>query len=201
MQGETFHEPTLVKEMAGGSSAAFQTLYYRYFEAVRLNVLKITGDEAMTEDILQEVFSGLWDKRERFAKYDKISAWLFVASYNRSINHIKQRAALRARIQQATIRQVAEGLSDDYKAQEERFHLLEEAINQLPPQRKRVFELCRLQGLSYEQAAAELSITRNTVKDHLVKAMESIRQYVQEKYPNDPHLAILLITLTLLSRE
>lgn len=176
-------------ELASGSTAAFDNLYYRYYEAVRANIYKIVRDEDMADDILQEVYISLWDKREKFANYQKISGWLFVASYNRSMNYLRRRATERLRLSPL-------GPNKDYAddpgqtaLQEEQYRLLEEAIAQLPPQRRKVFELCRFGGKTYEQAAQELSISKNTVKDHLAYAGDNIRAYIRLHAGESLHLA------------
>jgi RNA polymerase sigma factor (sigma-70 family) len=156
-------------------------------------------DEAATDDILQEVFISLWEKREQFAFYDKISGWLFVASYNRSMNALRKQVTERVykkSVESNPLSSQATYIFDPSAAelQEQQFLLLEEAIANLPPQRKRVFELCRLQGKTYEQTAAELSISRNTVKEHLQKAAESIRNYILS-HPGDPMLVASLALL------
>ena len=184
-----YDENILLGQLAEGSSAAFDSIYYRYFEAVRANIFKIVRDPEMTDDILQEVFISLWDKRSTFVNYKKISGWLFVASYNRSLNYLRRRANEKLHFDTT-------GLQIDYAddlgqnaLQEKQFQLLEEAIALLPPQRKKVFELCRLGGRTYEQAAMELSISKNTVKDHLTHAGESIRIYIASHSGDSLHLA------------
>ncbi|MCU7552564.1 sigma-70 family RNA polymerase sigma factor [Chitinophagaceae bacterium LB-8] len=177
---ENYHtESLLLRQLSQGSAAAFDELYYRYYEPVRLNILKITRDDAVTDDILQEVFICLWEKREKFASYEKISGWLFVTSHNCALNYLRNLSV--ERLRQKTLAKVDEmthwPLEDAY--QEMQLRLLEEAIAQLPPHRRRVFELCRFQGKSYDETATELAISKNTVKDHLARARETIHSYMQ----------------------
>jgi len=146
---------------------------------VRANIFKIVRDEDMTDDILQEVFITLWDKREKFGSYKKIDGWLFVASYNRSMNYLRKIATEKLRITRLVPNKVYNDDPNETAFQEEQYRLLEEAICQLAPQRRKVFELCRFSGKTYDQAAQELSISKNTVKDHLAHANESIRAYIK----------------------
>ena len=194
-----YNEANTIQKLAAGSAAAFDILYYKYYEPVRGNVFKIMRDEAITDDILQEVFISLWDKRKQFAEYKKISGWLFVASYNRSMNYLRR---------QATERVFKQPFDDDKEfvdepgnesLQEQQFLLIEEAIAQLPPQRKKIFELCRLQGKTYDQTAFELSISRNTVKEHLAKATDFIRAYIQNHQGTS--MVITSFTMMLITGE
>ena len=72
-------------QLVEGFTSAFDSIYYRYHQAVRANIFKIVRDPEMTDDILQEVFISLWDRRTTFVNYKKISGWLFVSSYNHSL--------------------------------------------------------------------------------------------------------------------
>lgn len=178
-QHDTYNESEVLKSLAEGSAMAFDNLYHRYYEAVRANIFKVVRNDETTDDLLQEVFITLWEKRERFRDYDRISGWLFVASYNRSMNYLRRLAV--SRTAQKSLREIGQAHEDpaDTARYEEQVLLLEKAIELLPPQRRKVFELCRLRGMTYEQAASELSISKNTVKEHLARAAESIRAYVQ----------------------
>jgi RNA polymerase sigma-70 factor (ECF subfamily) len=163
---------------------------------VRANVFKIVRDEAITDDILQELFISLWNKRERFTEYRKISAWLFVASFNRSMNWLRDRATEKLHLQ-PLLHTAPVDDPEQTELQERQLQLLEQAIAQLPPQRRKVFELIRFQGLTYEQAANVLAISKNTVKDHLSKANDAIRDYLHN-HPDGPGslaaLTLLLVT-------
>jgi RNA polymerase sigma-70 factor (ECF subfamily) len=71
--------------------------------------------------------------------------------------------------------------------------ILQTAVNQLPPQRQNIFKLCRQEGKKYEEVAAELHISRNTVKEHMVLAVRSIKDYVYQH--TDIHLIMAFLLL------
>ena len=70
---------------------AFNTLYWKYHGAVYANTLKLIRDAVIAEDIVQEVFITLWEKRHAINKEKDISGWLFVTSYNKSIDQLKRK--------------------------------------------------------------------------------------------------------------
>lgn len=70
-----------------------------------------------------------------------------------------------------------------------RYRLLEDAVQALPPQRKKVYQLKYQQGLSYEEIAAQLSLTVHTVRNHMAKALEDIRSFLI------PHADLVLLLL------
>jgi len=165
--------------MVKGSSSAFDKLYLRYFDSVVTHVLDITKDRTVAEDIVQDAFFKLWQRREMFSHYEKIAGWLFVTTYNSSLNHLRRILREKHRLVELC-RSTDEQETGDFRLLEEQFRLMEEAIEQLPPQRKRVFQLCKLEGFTYDQAAAHLSISKNTVKEHIAKGGEFIREYISK---------------------
>lgn len=166
-------EGVLARRLVGGDVEAFDEIYRLYFHPVFNNAVRITRDSAVAEDILQEVFITLWEKRATIDPEKSLGGWLFTLCYHRSINMLKQR--LRESLLKNQLPTEAE--SEDEVKFGVRWTILENALSHLSPQRRRVFELCKLQGKSYEEAAAELHISKYTVKEYLSAALVSIREY------------------------
>jgi RNA polymerase sigma-70 factor (family 1) len=192
-----YDEAELLANFAEGDASAFNTLYERYYEPIRLNIFKIVRNETITDDLLQEVFILFWKKRAQFAGKKTVSGWLFVISYNRSINFLRRQATEKLYLKSISFTRLIAENPEDEQIQELQFQLLEDAISHLSPQRRRVFELCRLQGKSYHETADQLSISKNTVKEHLVKAGDSIRNYVDNHSEDLKVLSVLLMVLSI----
>jgi len=171
-----------------GEVAAFDALYQKYHRLVYANIFKLVKEAEATEDILQEVFIALWENRHAIEASQSVAGWLFVVSYHRSIAWLK--IALRQSLLQTELG--AEIYPDEQEAslKDRQLQLLEVAIRQLSPQKQRVFELCKLQGKTYEEAAHELNISKHTVKEYLSLAISGIKEYVK----NHPEYIILLVS-------
>lgn len=171
-----------------GEVAAFDALYQKYHRLVYANIFKLVKEADTTEDILQEVFIALWENRLAIDAGQSVGGWLFVVSYHKSIAYLK--IALRQSLVQTEL------VTDIYPDEQEmslkdrQLQLLEAAIQQLSPQKRRVFELCKLQGKTYEEAANELNISKHTVKEYLSLAIAGIKEYVK----NHPEFIILLVS-------
>ena len=164
----------LIIRLKNGDRQAFDSLYWQFSNAVYGNVLKLTKATAVAEDIVQEVFLTLWEKRTNIDIEKDLAGWLFTISYNKSIDHIKNRA------KEILIQQSNPALEDvvDELLISNQIKVLENALDDLSPQKRRVFELCKLQQKTYEAAAKELHISKHTVKEYLSLATTSIKQYV-----------------------
>ncbi|HTF30656.1 MAG TPA: sigma-70 family RNA polymerase sigma factor [Flavitalea sp.] len=174
-----FNDSELVRRLQTGDVDAFDSLYHRYQKALFLNILKITRNNEVTSDILQEVFIALWEKKLSLDISHSVAGWLFVVSYNKSIAYLQKElkfsmSGLDANIEKTYVVQEETDLS------EIRSKLLHEAIEHLSPQKRKVFELCKIQGKSYEETARELSISKHTVKEYLVISLKYIKDYVKE---------------------
>jgi RNA polymerase sigma-70 factor (ECF subfamily) len=171
----------LVERLQQNDVGAFNALYWQYHEVVYRNILKFTKDPVTAEDILQEVFIKLWEKRSTIKAEQSVAGWLFVISFNLSVNHTRKRLREQVLQKKLAIVEADNSIQVGATVYEEQYQLLENAIEQLSPQKRKVVTLCKLEGKTYEEAAGELKISRNTVKEHLQTAMVNLNEYIRKK--------------------
>lgn len=172
---------------------AFDCIYWKYNQAIYRNVLKIVKNIEESENLLQEVFFTLWDKRQSLDIEKPVNNWLFVVSYNKSITYIKKSLNEKIASQQLEPNFLNNDDDDSLRIKKEsQFKILEEAISMLSPQKRKVFELCKNQGKTYEQSAIELGISKHTVKEYLSDSIKAIKKYADE-HPENLNLIIYLI--------
>ena len=188
------NEYELVRRLLLSEVAAFDTLYHKYHNSLYFNILRLTKDSESARDILQDVFVTLWKKRTTLDPDQSILSWLFVVSYNKAIDYLKHTQAEFAIAQQSRI--IAPSSAGEAELKEAQLQLLEEAIQQLSPQKRKVFVLCKLQGKSYEETAEELHISKHTVKEYLSGAVTYIKGYVQQ-HPDYYTGCLIFFLLTL----
>ncbi|NIG55465.1 RNA polymerase sigma factor [Chitinophaga sp. Cy-1792] len=189
------YDAELIEQLQSSQVAAFDELYWKYHEAVYRNIFKFVKEETVAQDILQEVFSRLWEKRYDLKADQPVSGWLFVISFNLSISHIRKRA------RELAVQQDLLSMSDDdptaidsARMQEEQYGLLMKAIDQLSPRKKTIVTRCKLEGKTYAEVASELNISRHTVKEHLSDAMSILNEYMQRN-GNQKYILLLLFFL------
>lgn len=190
-----FTENELLSQLANGDIQAFDELYWKYQKAVYQNVYKLTRDAIIAEDIVQEVFISLWEKRSTIDINRTVAGWLFVSSYNRSINALKKQ--LKETLLYKNLIQHDEEPAYDHAIAEMQLNLLEKAVSELSAQKRRVFELCKLQGKSYEEAAIEMKISKHTVKEYLSEAVNSIRAFASMHSGLGVDVAVILAATSL----
>lgn len=168
----------LVIRLREDDVAAFDALYWKYHGAVYGNIFKLIRETEATKDILQEVFVTLWEKRFSMDSQQSVSGWLFVVSYNKTVSYLKKLLKQPA-ISQEWSEQMQPVEQPALNTKEVQLQLLEKALAQLSPQKRKVFELCKLQGKTYEEAARELKISRHTVKEYLSAAVVNVKDYIK----------------------
>lgn len=169
---------------------AFDQLYWTYYGPVYRNSLKLVKDREEAENIVQEVFLTLWEKRSCLDPEKPLSNWLFVVSYNKSITHIKKTLKQALMFKQVE-NEILLPEEPEFFLKEARLKILDEAFMSLSPQKRKVFDLCKLQGKSYEESARELNISRHTVKEYLSHAVKTIKEYA-EQHPHG-HIEVVYI--------
>lgn len=194
----TYTDEELVALLKRANATAFDQLYWKYHQPVYKNILKLTKDPEAAKDILQDVFSILWNKRDTLHDDMPVANWLFKVSFNQSINFTKKRLKelmlLRPLLEHDDVVEQLE-----FNAGDEQYQLLSRALTKLSPQKRKVFELCKLEGKTYEQTAIELNISRHTVKEYLASAMAFVKKFIND-HPGYSETALFLLLVDYLKK-
>lgn len=172
-------EGELLLRLAKGDEAAFTALYRHYSGPLYINFLRMVKDEAIAEEIIQDLFSRIWLKRETINIEKNFSAYLYRTGYNLVMDFYRK--VKRDQVLYDKFRQIA---TENYSHIEEILHLkdsqalISKALDTLAPQQRKVFELCRIEGHTYKEVAELLGISPHTVKEYFVKANQAIRKYI-----------------------
>jgi len=194
MRVENYSDTELIVQLQKDDIKAYNQLYFKYHSAIYRNIFKLVKDAEETENILQEVFIALWINRLKLAADKPVANWLFVVSYNKSLTYLKK--ALKASITFTKIeRDFPDADEMDAFLKEARLQLITEACSSLSPQKRKVFDLCKIQGKTYEETALELNISKHTVKEYLSMAVKNVKEYV-DQHP-DNHLACIYLLVIL----
>lgn len=187
------NEKDLFRRIGESDESAFALIFHQYKSALFDYGMKITKSHTAAEELVQECFVKLWLGRQNLPAIDNPVGYLHMMARNAGIDYLR-RLSLDASLQKKVWAGISE--SDNPTLQKvqvsETQRLIDEAVAQLPPQQREVFLLSRYEGLNYEQIGEQLGIAGNTVKNHLVKALKFIREYLGKKYGNP--IVLVLIT-------
>ncbi|MGN8070445.1 RNA polymerase sigma factor [Mucilaginibacter sp. SG564] len=182
-------EKDLLMQVASGNENAFRQLFMLHHQQLGVHMLRITNSIELAEEVVQDVFVKIWFTRESLVRVDNFKAYLFVISKNHALNCLKKLAKERAMIRQL---EDADRPNLEVAGTDMYYNLLDEAIDQLPPQQQKVYLLSRHGRLKYTEIADQLELSRETVKKYLQIATLSITEYVHEHLEVMAFLSIAL---------
>ncbi|WP_017260120.1 RNA polymerase sigma factor [Pedobacter arcticus] len=173
------NETELLLKISKGDKRGFTILFEGYYKSLASYVFKLTESMELTEEIVQDVFIKVWVKRETLPEIRSFSNYLFILSKNKTLNHLRKQARYSAHFQS-----LEKELETDVRIEEENdlyedFRLLiDNAIERLPLQQKRVYQLSRFERLKYKEIALQLNLSVETVKKHMYLATKTIKEHV-----------------------
>ena len=190
------YEQEYITRISQGDAEAFHAIYIHYSPRIYGKLVKVLKSKELAADILQDLFSIIWQKRKEIDPNKSFSAFLFKISDNLVIDLFRK-----AKRDQQLINKLVKASTEHWEnleewlLQKENKIWLEKAIESLPPQRQLVFRLCKLENKSHEEVSRLLNISRATVNNHLVKATQNLKALAA----GEPGLAGLLLLTWLFS--
>lgn len=193
MAGNTDHdEQELVARLKAGDQAAYAELVERYGGRIYNLALRMMGDEAAAEDVLQETFLNAFKAMDRFEERASLSTWLYRIANNAALMRLRRREPVFFSIDTPVETDQGEQMPRqffDFCCLPERDLLSEEArremmaaIDELPDTLRVVFVLRDLEGLSTQQTADELGLSVPAVKTRLMRARLALRERLSKYF-------------------
>jgi RNA polymerase sigma-70 factor (ECF subfamily) len=178
-QDGTAGERQILAAVAAGDESAFRTLVETYWSRVYFNALTLVKSPVVAQDLTQDIFLKIWLQREKLPEVENFRNYIYVVGRHQVI------AALRKKIVETTSDDLT-ALREDMQAPDlrlegkEAFQMLMQGVERLTPQQKLIFKMSRMEGLSHEQIAQQLGLSKNTVKVHMVIALNFLRGWLRD---------------------
>jgi RNA polymerase sigma-70 factor (family 1) len=171
----------LLIKLREGDEPAFIQIYNQYRSKIYTYAYQLCKSSDTAEEIVQEVFIKIWQKREQLNLELSFNAYIKKITLNHVLNHLKKVAREKALQEQVFLMiETSSNRTEDHMLEKELRQIYDEAIARLPQQKKIIYHLCRVEELSHDEVALKLNISKNTVKNHMVEASRSIRDYVSK---------------------
>lgn len=178
-QSEGWNEQDILAKLKAGDEPAFGKLYAHYSEMIYGRLIRLLKDPDIADEIIQDLFLKIWEKRQQINSSQSFKSYLYTIAENLVYDYFRKVA--RDRKLQERFREVTTELyshTEEDLLNKENKELIDRAIATLPPQRRKAFILCKVEGRSYEEAASLMGVSSSTVSNHLVKATSAIRAYI-----------------------
>lgn len=172
-------EKLLVKEIKEGDHESFRQIYHKYCEKVYLFAARYINNFKEAEEIVQEVFSRIWEHRKNLDENRSFNAYLLTITRNIIFN--ENRKKVNFNIYAQYIIKYLQGNSNQTENQviyENVKNLINEEVDKFPPKRRQIYNMSRNEGLSYLEIAKKLNISEKTVETHLRLALGRLKKVV-----------------------
>ena len=176
-------EPELLQRLSEGDESAFRTLFERYYPRIREFVGCIVKSDEIAEDIAQDTFVKVWERRDNFylSDYKRSIAGGGIVSFGGYVYVTARNAALNALRRSGRVQDVAQiaarpgdSFENEYYAREIEL-LIRLVVSRMPSKRRRIFELSRYDGLDNGTIAKMMKISKKTVENQLSLALSELR--------------------------
>ena len=178
---EALHdEKVLVEATRTGDLAAFSRLYDAYHGYLFRFSLKFLKSQGLAEEVVHDVFLKVWENRHLLDSERCLQAYLSTICKNQIFNILKK-----ANREAAIMDDIRRSLGSSCNDTEEKVfaaeleQIVDRIVEQLPTQRRRVFQMYRFEEMNLDEIAEKLSVSKGTVKDHMAKANRFVRQHLQ----------------------
>lgn len=181
MPFEAIHnESELLRQISQGERAAFKAFYTHYYGYVQRYIALFESSGESLDELTQDVFVRIWEKRGHLGKVESLKNYLFLITRNVVFNYMR---SLRVQQKVRELDGVAEPAGEDLEDQllfKQYYRIAQEAMEKLPPGRRKVLKMSIDDGMSLDEIATELNISRAGVKKQLYAATAFVRQYLHE---------------------
>lgn len=176
----TNNELLLLMQTAAGDERAFQQLFNTYWDKIYANALHLIKSPEAARDLTQEVFIKIWLKREKLSAVQHFESWLYRVAKNVFIDHLRQQLVMESLQDIVHIKDNEEQTPQRKLELNELIAQVNGAIASLPAQMQTAFKLSRFHGLTHEQIAQHMNISKVTSQNYIARSLIVIRKYLMQ---------------------
>ena len=169
-----------IKKLKDGDEFYFRQVFDQYHQKLYFFILCKIKSEYIAEEVVQMAFTKLWQCRQTLHEEYTVSTQLFRMATTILIDFLRKynnKDAVTDRLDVLNIERGSDSTNEKMCGAELQKRIWE-AVNDLPPVRKQVFEMSREQGMSYREIAETLSVSSKTVETHIYKALKQIKKHI-----------------------
>jgi len=176
-QGMELENEAIGTLLAQRDETAFEQVFKTHFKRLHAYAFTILRDEIEAEEIVQQVFFKLWERNENLSLTGSVSAYLYRAVHNESLNYLKHqkvRSNHQLHVAYSMKNEVEHPAKKVITGElEKKIHT---ALNELPEQCRTIFQMSRFDELKYREIADKLGISVKTVENQMGKALKLLRE-------------------------
>jgi len=163
--------PTITRDI----NLVFEQVFKEHFKNLHAYACSILKDEDEAEEMVQNVFYKLWEKKEKIGELQSVPAYLYRSVYNECMNYVKHEKVKMTYEAYAVHHGSIAGQATDTATAKELEHRIADALADLPEQCRTIFQLSRFEELKYREIADKMGLSVKTVENQMGKALKILR--------------------------
>jgi len=175
------HDTEQIRRIRDGNESAFEQLFRHYGQALVHFAHNYVRDLSIAENLVQDVFVAVWEKRATLSPDRSIKSYLYTATKNRALKHLRHEEVTSKNREKIDLYSVAPSTPDDLLSHDETAAAIGRAIEALPEKCRLVFKLNRFDHLTYAEVAEVLEISVKTVETQMGRALHALRHALFEE--------------------
>ncbi|MDO8952267.1 MAG: RNA polymerase sigma-70 factor [Draconibacterium sp.] len=189
---ENISDSELARKINAGEKNAYQELFERYAPRIYQFSLLYLKNQADAEELVQDVFLKIWEKRETLDQSKNIKAFIFKIAVNTIYDFIRRKNIENA-FNDFARANFETGSNNTWHTviYDEMQENLQKLVAQLPGQQQKIFQLSKEEGLTSEEIAVKLNLSKRTVDNHLYRAVS----FLKENFRRDSFISVLFFYL------
>lgn len=177
-------ENIIAEQIKKGDKNAFESLFKTYYSQLCAYANKFVTDIDDSEEIVQEMFYQVWQKREDLNILISLKSYLFRSVHNSCLNYLKHKNIQQKHVERSLYEQANQSYKfPDSIETSELQNKIRIAIEKLPTERKKIFLMIRYDSLKYSEVAAKLGISVKTVENQMGSALKFMREELKDYLP------------------
>ncbi len=176
-----YSDKELIRRLKKGNIEAFNQIFYAYSAKLYHFAYGYLKSKEDAEEMVQEIFSKIWDKRADIKEEYEFRSYLFSIAFNYIKKHFRSKALINKYAESAT-----SNINESEQTQEEVNYtslksIVDELVNRMPEKRRIVFIKSRFEGKNAKDISEEMDISQSTVENHLNQALRFLRQHLKDE--------------------
>ncbi|MDR1585395.1 MAG: RNA polymerase sigma-70 factor [Prevotellaceae bacterium] len=172
-------EEKYVKALSEGDQKAFEVLFLHYHPKLVHFITGFIKNNEQARDMAQDIFLSIWNDKEKLSLVKSFKAYLFKMAKNVICNYYDHIVVDEKFVAEQLARPAEFENSEDIIFARQLQDMIDIAVSQMPPQRKQIYTMSRIDGLSNNEIAEKLNINKRTVENHLTAALSDIRKAIK----------------------
>lgn len=171
----------LIEKVRNGDKQAFEEMFKRYYKSLCVSALRYIPDEELAEDLVQDMFFRLWEKRENLFITTSLESYLYRSVHNLSINYLNHE-----KIKRGYKDKVIQGFKNKHYNDDQAYwefgleDTIRKSVEMLPEKRRKIFKMSRFEDLKNQEIAQKLNVSVKTVEAQMTQAIRFLRDKLKD---------------------